>query len=1171
MLQILAAGSGSGETELININNLDAMANFSNDRLGNYRLIRLLGHGGFASVYLGEHLYLKRPAAIKVLRTVLKDKEQARFLEEAKLLANLSHSHIVRVLEFTVAKKHTVIQNRIVKENIPFLVMDYAPGGNLRKSYPEGSMLPPKQITNYINQIANALQYAHDQNIIHRDIKPENFLLNEQQEVMLSDFGLALFAPFPEQLSQQGMAGTVAYSAPEQMRGKPLFASDQYALAIVAYEWLCGQRPFQGIEAEIIMQHFSSPPPRLRDKNPFITRATEEVILRALAKDPQRRYPRIQDFAQALADACQISAPHPVVKPAPFVADSSVRANLSPLRKTAVPSPKANTSISPLATALSDKSTPAMERNRQRMLQKVRVFWITSVLETSLENGSFIMPGLREQPEAVANPWSSTLHQSSEHPRPLAPNISISEIYDQSGGELLILGEAGAGKTTLLLELARNLLDRAEQDATLPIPVIFLLSSWSEKQLPLYQWLIEELYNKYQVPYLLGEKWLRSEMILPLLDGLDEVAAKDRSACITAINTYREKHGLTSMVICSRPTEYLLHPPRVLLRRAVLIQPLTQQQIESYMQSAGKNFELAHEILRNDQEMQELLTTPFMLNIFISICQNKSAKEIVATYLSPGMYQRIFHSYVEQTLQHHPAAPVSYKPSQLIHWLAYLADQMQEHGQTVFYIEQMQPQWINKRLWLWIYMLIAVLLPGAFIGALTGILSNDLLFHTSDVNSTFINGFYGAIIGYLLSSTTVEPSSTNRQSVAQSDTSRRSFSNRPIIATFFVTTLTSLCLGLTKGWMIGLINGAFLGLMTLLLSPYLQKREEAKLSDKPTDDKHRNSVTKYTFRNHCKTGILIGLVLGLSSILTIITSHNSFTLNLLYLLSLGLRDSLRSALVATLLGVLLVNNDGFIHHAEIFAWSWKRFLFKLLAPRQALISILVGLVVGLSAASKQILQMNLNNALSSGLSDGILLALGYCLISAVFAGISRQNLCNHDRTKPDECLKHASNHAFIGTIIGMIAGVISYLISNSLSIVISYELASLPKSNKALPTWLSEGLKIGIQQSLHIDFYLLLKSGLIGGLLAGLLLNGLSCFQHGILRLILWRTDALPLRLAKFLDSAADRALLHRVGGSYIFFHRLLLEYFADLNKKQIRIRNRNRKSSEHEALVKLR
>lgn len=1150
------------------------MADFSNDRLGNYRLIRLLGHGGFASVYLGEHLYLKRPAAIKVLRTVLKDKEKERFLEEARLLANLSHPHIVRVLEFAIAKKHGVVQNRIVKENIPFLVMDYAPGGNLRHSYPEGSILTPKQVLNYIKQLAGALQYAHDQNIIHRDIKPENFLLNEQQEIMLSDFGLALFAPFPDQLSLQGMAGTVAYSAPEQLRGKPLFASDQYALAIVAYEWLCGQRPFQGIEAEIIMQHMSSPPPRLRDKNPLIIRGVEEVIVKALDKNPQRRYPRIQDFAQALEDAFQLSAPLRAVKPAPAVAVPTERANPPALHlfpgKTADPSIEVHASISPLATArsgkFSEEKTATIARNRQRMLQKVRAFWVTGVLETSLHKAAFIMPGLHEQPGAVASPWSSTLHQSPEHTRPLAADIPIAEVYDQSGGELLILGEAGSGKTTLLLELARHLLDRAEQDVNLPIPVIFLLSSWSEKQLPLDQWIIEELYNKYQVPYLLGEQWLRSEMLLPLLDGLDEVTASTRSACITAINTYREGHGLSPIVICSRPTEYLCYAQRLLLRSAVAIQPLTEQQIASYMQSAGENFALAYEVLRNDQEMQELLATPFMLNILISTCQNKSAKEIVVMYLSPGMYPRIFHAYVEQMLQHHPAATVSYKPSQLIRWLAYLANQMRQHGQTVFYIEQMQPQWISKRFWLWIYMWIAVFLPGVLIGALTGILSNDLLFHAGNVNSIFIDGLYGAIIGYLLSGRAIESSSTDKQPAAQSDTGQRPAGNRPITAALFVGILTCLCLGFTKGWMDGSINGAFLGLMSLLLSPYLQ----ANLCRKPADDKHINPVPKCAFRNYFKTSILIGLVCGISSMLTTIVTQSIFNQNVLYLLSLGLRDSLRSGLIAALLGAFLVHNDGFIHHAEIFAWSWKRFLRKLLAPKQALISMLIGLAVGLSAAIKQLFQMNLNNVLSSGLTDGILLALSYCLISAIFAGISRQNLDNHNRTKPNECLKRASTHALISTIVGMVNGVILYLASNALSLAISYELDSLPQSDKALPTWLANGLKIGIQQSLHVDFYLLLKFGLISGILAGLLVGGLGCLQHAILRFILWQTGALPLKLAEFLESAADSALLHRVGGGYIFFHRLLLEYFADLNKKQIRIRNKGRKSSETEPQAKL-
>jgi serine/threonine protein kinase len=280
---------------------------FFDHYIGNYRLLRLLGQGAFASVYLGEHRYLKRLAAVKVLRTVLNNRDKERFLEEARLLANLSHAHIVRVFEFAVAQRVSHARGRKFTEYIPYLIMDFAPGGSLRALYPAGSCLSIDVVVGYIKQIATALQYAHDNGVIHRDVKPENCLFDEQQEIMLSDFGLALFAPTPNLLSTQQMEGTLPYAAPEQLRGKPGFASDQYSLAVIAYEWLCGHRPFEGEEVEIIMQHISSPPPRLRSKNLAISQAVEEVILKALEKDPQQRYPSVLAFARALEHANQRS------------------------------------------------------------------------------------------------------------------------------------------------------------------------------------------------------------------------------------------------------------------------------------------------------------------------------------------------------------------------------------------------------------------------------------------------------------------------------------------------------------------------------------------------------------------------------------------------------------------------------------------------------------------------------------------------------------------------------------------------------------------------------------------------------------------------------------------------------------------------------------------------
>lgn len=253
--------------------------------IGNYRLIRLLGQGGFAEVYLGQHRYLKSTAALKVLRLSLRDKEAKRFLEEAQTLVHLKHSHIVRVLDFGV------------EQGAPVLVMDYAPGGTLRQRHSRGACLALATVASYVQQIAAALQYAHNQHVIHRDVKPENLLLSSDHRLLLSDFGLALFAPSPGLLSTQELTGTLPYIAPEQLRGKPCFASDQYALGIVTYEWLCGKRPFEGSACELIEQHLSVTPPPLRKHCPELPPAVEQVVLRALAKDPQQRYVSIQAFA----------------------------------------------------------------------------------------------------------------------------------------------------------------------------------------------------------------------------------------------------------------------------------------------------------------------------------------------------------------------------------------------------------------------------------------------------------------------------------------------------------------------------------------------------------------------------------------------------------------------------------------------------------------------------------------------------------------------------------------------------------------------------------------------------------------------------------------------------------------------------------------------------------
>jgi len=272
---------------------------------GNYQLLHLVGKGGFAEVYLGEHIYLKTRAAIKILHTRFEEENQRRFLEEARLIARLEHPHIVRVLDFGL------------EGELPYLVMDYAPLGSVRQftgrsALGQGWALPG--IVSFIKQVADALQYAHSRKIIHRDIKPDNILLKSETEALLSDFGIAV-AMQSAQIGLLDVAGTVDYTAPEQLEGRPCAASDQYALGIVAYEWLTGERPFQGSIAELYLQHKAVPPPPLRSKAARVPPAVEQVVLKALAKDPRQRFASVRAFADALEQATHEPATAPFSMP----------------------------------------------------------------------------------------------------------------------------------------------------------------------------------------------------------------------------------------------------------------------------------------------------------------------------------------------------------------------------------------------------------------------------------------------------------------------------------------------------------------------------------------------------------------------------------------------------------------------------------------------------------------------------------------------------------------------------------------------------------------------------------------------------------------------------------------------------------------------------------------
>lgn len=415
-------------------------------RFGNYYILRLLGEGSFADVYLAEHEHLGTQAAIKLLHPRLTNRaESGEFLTEARTVANLRHPHIIRVLDFGV------------QDGTPFLVLDYAPNGTLRQLFPKHRAQPPETILPYARQIAAALQYAHDRKLIHRDVKPANILLGRDNEVLLSDFGLALITHHTGSLSLSGtgtsnsnvaVAGTPDYMAPEQFSGKPCFASDQYALAVMVYEWLCGTPPYSGSNFfEIAFQHVQTLPRPPRQIVPTLSVAIEEVVLKALSKEPWQRYARVQDFAGALEQAI-MAAP----QPQPFVMPASIPARSEPTTPTQAPVALAPAPIPDPVSSVQAPTGPHPGISRRDVLRKGLIWGglvtaggaaIALIIDEIALHSSHAVPGSGSQ--ATFQPSSHKTTPTPTATAPPAPTILEEDVFRRGNQQLW--GTASNGLT----------------------------------------------------------------------------------------------------------------------------------------------------------------------------------------------------------------------------------------------------------------------------------------------------------------------------------------------------------------------------------------------------------------------------------------------------------------------------------------------------------------------------------------------------------------------------------------------------------------------------------------------------------------------------------------------------------------------------------------------------
>jgi hypothetical protein len=459
-------------------------------------------------------------------------------------------------------------------------------------------------------------------------------------------------------------------------------------------------------------------------------------------------------------------------------------------------------------------------RQRQILLSKVRDYWVKGVLEKSLHARVLVELGLQKRLDLVHQPFSGVDEFTEVSGQVLAQGTNATEVFDHMavGRTLLILGEPGSGKTITLLKLAQDLLTRTEADLQQPIPVVLNLSSWARKTQTIAQWLVQELLEKYQVSKALGKIWVETEALILLLDGLDEVKAEQRNACVQALNQFMQTHGTTELVVCCRIQDYQALADRLMLRSAICIQPLTSDQIDQYFVQAKEQLSSLKEVLHQDEELQGLATSPLMLSIMSLAYQGSNQKDIIQGGTPENYRQRLFNTYIDRMFQWRGTTQ-QYSRQKTQHWLIWLAQRMTAASQTIFLIERLQPSWLQTRQQRIRYRIESGLIGWLMTGLMAGLVAG------------LLGGLYGGVYSGLLYGGLA--SSSWYESIQ--------------------SVVVGLCLGLMYGSVYGLLGGLIIGLIYGLISGFFNTIQPVEM-------------LKWSWQEAKKgflTGMLLGLVLGL--------------------------------------------------------------------------------------------------------------------------------------------------------------------------------------------------------------------------------------------------------------------------------------------------------------------
>jgi hypothetical protein len=709
---------------------------------GHYHVVKPLGGGGFGQTFLARDSHLPgQPLCVvkqfKPRLTASKSLAVAKrlFDLEAETLYQLgNHDQIPRLLA------------HFEQDGEFYLVQEYVEGRSLEQELERHQRLSEGDVVELLRDLLQVLAFVHGQHVIHRDIKPSNLIRRKHdRRIVLIDFGAvkqvsAQYQPDSGQTSMTVAIGSPGYMPAEQQSSMPHFSSDIYAVGMVGLQALSGINPKELPKDQ--SGEFSS-------RQLGISPAFADILDKMVRYDYRQRYhdaaAALQAFASLPSGAIDASTTVALLslpdttqmQPAPVVTHD--QEETMPPKSTPLIQSLAQLGRSALAEkrdrrlAMQDPPADASlsrqeYRNRQALLTKVKHYWVKGVLETSLHDQILIVLGLEDRPDAVSSPWNMAWQTPQQEESTLPPGTQIISLFDQlgTGRTLLILGEPGAGKTTTLLQLARDLIDRAERDMSQLIPVVLSLASWSGQEQSMADWVNEELNQKYQVPKKIGQPWVEQQQLLLLLDGLDEVQAAYRETCVQALNDFQQQYS-TEMVVCSRLKDYEALSQRLHFQTAIYLRSLTPTQINYYLDSLKINLSGLKTLLLEDPSLKELARSPLMLNMMVLAYQGVGAEDISENLVIEERRRQLLNAYIQSMLKRR--SDVSYSDSQTITWLSWLAKQLLHQSQGVFLIEQMQPAWLQPgqlRLYRLGSALFGVLMGVPF-GIITGGFTNGIM------------------------------------------------------------------------------------------------------------------------------------------------------------------------------------------------------------------------------------------------------------------------------------------------------------------------------------------------------------------------------------------------------------------------------------------------------------